>query len=174
MREAAPQICDALPVDAPVAEAMLAALVQRLPVRLSVSMDEVGHGMPSSRPTRCRSLFRECLQAYAEHLEQTNQTSRAFAVGSPTDSATQRVQLAAFNAIRPLVEQGERVDAMELRHWAEPTVPLPVELAQVIAEAAGRTLDDPERPSPLWDAARSKLVGRPRWVAADSRRRRRG
>ncbi|UPG88218.1 hypothetical protein L2Y96_12390 [Luteibacter aegosomaticola] len=146
-------------------------MVLRLPVRLTMARLDSPVGRPVSIGTRCRSLFGECMAPYAAYLKQTNQTARRVAVSAEVDAQTRKAQADAFMSVLPLMEEGDRLAPMQLRYWPGEPLPLPLELAHVMAEGVARHLDDPQRASPLWDAMRTKLVGDVRWVGSNGRRR---
>lgn len=171
MAASAPQICGPLQGDAALAEATLAALVQRLPVRITLALADDRPEGSAAVGRQCRALFSECMAPYATYLFQTNQVARAMALAGPSDDVTRWAEDAAFGSIQTLLDEGKRLKPMRLRHWTETALPLPLELAQVVAQGVSRHLDVPDRLSPLMDAIRSKAVGRVSWLGPVSKRR---
>lgn len=172
MAASAPRMCQSLQGEEPLAEATLAALVQRLPIRVTLAVVEESTDRPATLMGRCRALFSESMAPYAVYLHQTNQVARALAITGPVNELISQAQDAAFITAQSLVDEGDRLKPMRLQHWGEGDgePPLPIELAHVIAQGVSRHLDEPERVSPLMDAIRSKFVGRTGWLGPRSKR----
>lgn len=163
MAGVAPQLCGFARDNDGAAEATVAALIQRLPIRFTAAVaDAPRTAGPSAIGAQCRSLFGDCLSPYAEHLKQTNQSAREFIVAADVQAERRTVQQMAYKHVRPTLRFGERLERMELLHWPSQPLPAPVELAQLVAGVVGRYLEDAQQAGPLWEAVLSKLIHPPR------------
>jgi hypothetical protein len=170
----APQLSQPLERDAAAAESTLATLIRRLPIRFAASVVQVAPTQAQASDTlRYRDLFSESLAAYGSHLKGANQAACRvlIAPGQETPEADMRCQV--YGEVLPHLDNATHVNGMALIGWQESDMPLPLEMAQLVAFAVGKHLHEPELASPLFETVRGHLVPSLRFPLNDSPRRRR-
>lgn len=173
LRDVAPQLC--LPVDRePSAiESTLATLIRRLPLRFAVAVVEHPAGQDSkSDAVRYRSLFSGCLTAYSAYLKSTKQEACRIIVASPGSTEGNDLRQATYGEVLQHLDGAAQLRALALGFWPEATIPLPMEVAQLAAAAAGRYLERPSEVNPIFETVRAHLAPPSRFHALSLQRRR--
>jgi hypothetical protein len=155
----APQLGLPLERDIGAAESTLATLIRRLPVRFSVAVveQEVGHNQGSDA-LRHRSLHSGCLTAYSAYLKNTRQAACHLVIAPSHEPLENEAQKLAYNEVLTHLDSTSRAGALELAFWPEATVPVPMEMAQLVAAAVGRHVQQPTQASPIFETVRAHLA----------------
>lgn len=174
IHEAAPQLGLPLEGDTATAESTLATLMRRLPIRFAAAaVEHEGASPQGSEALRYRALFSESLGAYGTHLRETNQLACRVLVAPRLESSVNRTQKQVYDDVLSHLDGGAFLAPLSLAFWPDAITPLPLELAQLAAAAAGRYLLEPTRTSPLFETVRTLMVPSSRFHPHRSFRRRR-
>ncbi len=162
----APQLGLPLERDLGAAESTLATLIRRLPVRFSVAVVEhvVGQNQGSDA-LRHRSLYAGCLTAYSAYLKSTRQTACRQVIAPNHAPSENEAQKLAYEEVLPHVDSASRLGSLALAFWPEATVPVPLEMAQLVAAAVGRHVQQPAQASPIFETVRAHLAPPSRFQA---------
>lgn len=172
--EAAPQL--AAPIHEPIAqESTLATLIGRTQVRCSVAMvrSERKSALPQAR-SAYQPMLTSCLGAYNEFLKGSPARQPCNTIVFRSRDPNADCALAdTFDLAGRQVTDAKWLEHVRLLFWNEPTVPLPLEVANLSSQAVARHVLQPSISNPIWEAMRPKLVQLPSGLAPRLRNKRR-
>ncbi|UXI66029.1 hypothetical protein [Tahibacter amnicola] len=163
LKERAPQLAEPF-WSTTAEESSVAALVARTPVEIAIVVlrERVSEGgEPGVGPTIAWQALANSLLAYDQVARTPGRQPCTVLVTANPGTRSEQQAMGEYVRARTRLPDATWIRDLQLRFWEEPADPLPLQLANVAAEAVARYLLDEKAVNPVFAAVESKLAHAP-------------